>query len=145
MKQRGKVLVIEDKSIWQQKLKEYLEEIGFFVETVSSLEVGLDKIQKELFHFVTIDLQLDDDTADPTSYEGWRVLERIAKLRADQYLSTMVITAFEKDYEELKRVKKLEGTFFMSKKSFDKKSFQDLVLRVVEQTNLKFRDDHREA
>jgi ActR/RegA family two-component response regulator len=140
---RGKVLIIEDDKDWQVNLRKYLEEAGFFTEIVSTLEDGLQKIKNENFHFATIDLQLDEDTNLPSEFEGWKILEEIVKYRAERTMPTMVITGFDRDYVELKKLKNLSATFFMPKKTFDKKKFLETVITAVEYLNVRFYEDKK--
>ena len=142
---RGKVLVIEDDPRWQGLLKEYLENENFYVEVVDNLIEGLEKIKKENFHFITVDLQLDTTTIDPTNYEGWKLLEKIVTYGLKTHMGTLVITGFEKDYERVKKIKKLEGTYLMAKKDFNRKKFVETVINSVEQFDVRFHDDKRSS
>jgi ActR/RegA family two-component response regulator len=144
MMKRGKVLVIEDDPDWQAFLKSCLEGEGFYVEVVSDLKAGEEKIVKDMFHFATIDLQLDESTQDPSAYEGWGILAKIIEYRADRYMPTMVITGFDKDYKEFLEIKKLSGTYFTPKKAFDKKKFLDTVIQAVENLDVRFHDDKKQ-
>ncbi len=143
MKRRRKVLIIEDKKDWQEILKEYLEEAGFYVEIVSNLQDGLDKIKNENFHFATIDLQLDLETINPFEFEGWEILDKIVEYRAEMRLPTMVITGFDYDYVKFSRIKKLYGTYFMPKKEFDRKVFIEKVKFAVESLDIRFFDEEK--
>lgn len=143
MSTRGKVLVIEDNQDWQDILKGYLDEAGFFVEVVATLESGLEKIKNEIYHFATIDLQLDENTLIPSKFEGWKILEKIFKHRTDDRMPTMVITGFDKDYAALRKNKKFHGVFFMAKKNFDGEKFTQTVITAVEKLDVKFFEDRR--
>jgi ActR/RegA family two-component response regulator len=144
MKERGRVIVIEDDQDWQEILREYLEDAGFFVEVASSLETGLKKIKKERFHFATIDLQLEEDTLNPSEFEGWELLEKIINYRKGNKMPTMVITGFDKAYIKHSEIKKLRGTFFMPKKNFDRKKFIEKVVSSIEALDDRFFDDKKE-
>ena len=145
MSQKGKVLVIEDEQDWQDLLTEYLEEAGFHVTLVSGLEAGYKRVKEEMFHFATIDLQLDKNNQNPSEFEGWSILQKIVEYRADSYMPTMVITGFDSAYKEFSKIKHLEGTFFMAKKNFDKEKFLQTVQRAVETFGVRFRDDKKES
>jgi CheY-like chemotaxis protein len=143
MNYKGKVLVIEDNPDWQDILKEYLEEAGFYVEVVAEKQKALKRLREEIFHFATVDLQLDEDTRDPTQYEGWDILEDIVRHRTDKRMPTMVITTYEKDYKKIKKEKKLQGASFMSKKKFDEKKFIESVEHAVSTLDIKFHGDKK--
>lgn len=54
MKNRGKVLVIEDDLKWSNRLQETLEENGFHVVTKKTKAEALEILQQEHFHFATL-------------------------------------------------------------------------------------------
>jgi len=140
---KGKVLIIEDNEVWQNILKEPLESDGFFVEVVNNLDEAVKKVNREKFHFITIDMQLHNDTTTPEQYEGWNILEIIKKLRIQIITPCMVITAFGANYLKHKGAKKVESLFFMDKSKFDEQAFLDKVNEQVQRINLRFKDDHR--
>jgi len=141
---KGKVIIIEDDKKWQRKLSQYLIEAGFYVEVSAELKSGLEKIENEIFHFATVDLQLDNNTQNPSEFEGWDILEEIIRHRTDNRMPTMVITGFPEQYKKFSKTKNLKATFFMSKKEFDKKEFIENVINAVEEINIRSFDDKRE-
>ena len=145
---KGKILIIEDDINWQEDLKEYLEIDGFFVKVVSDLETAIITVNKERFHFITVDMELNPDASNiikPEEYEGWGVLEEIKKLRIQDITPVMVITGHGVDYNLFKKLKKVEALFFMEKGEFDKQKFLEIINAQVKRINLRFKDDHRDS
>ena len=140
---KGKVLVIEDDINWQDNLRRFLEIAGFYVEIESNIEAALKKLQKDRFHFITIDMQLDEKNATVLEFEGWRILEIIKKLHLLRITPVMVITGFEREYQELKKIKKVEDLFFMGKGTFNRQEFINVIELCVNHIDLRFKDDHR--
>ncbi len=143
MIKRGKVLVIEDDFDWQNRMKKYLEEEGFFVEVASSLMEAKEKMG-ENFHFITIDLQLDENTTDSKKFEGWDILQNVVNTSLKFRTPTMVVTGFDKEYLEHKGIKGLSSFHFMSKSKFDKKIFVKKIIDAVDKIDLTFYDDKRD-
>lgn len=143
MKERGKVLVIEDEQEWQNDLREYLAEAGYHVEICDNLETALQKVIKEQFHFITLDMRLSKEM-DPSKFEGWSILEIVKKLRTQDITPVMVITGHETDYERLKNKKEVESLFLMGKGEFNREEFIAIINREVDRRNLKFNNDHRQ-
>ena len=141
MGSRGKILVIEDNEDWKQLLSDYLKEAGYHVETVTTLNQGLQKIKREMFHFVTIDLQLDEKTQKPSEFEGWDILKKIIDYRANSYMPTMVITGFEGVYEKFSKIKKIHADFHMLKKDFNKEIFINNINRSIKHLDVHFFND----
>jgi CheY-like chemotaxis protein len=140
---KGKVLVIENEEPWKTYIREFLEEAGFFVEVVENLDDALQKMKNELFHFITIDMQLDTRTTSSKDFEGWKILEEVKKLWIHDRTPTMIITGFEDKYHELKKQKGVEGIFFMSKLGWDPDEFVKCVETAVARYDLRFKDDYR--
>lgn len=138
---KGNVLVIEDNKGWKARLKKYLEEAGFNVETASTLEDGKRKICESHYHFVTIDMQLDERTINPPEFEGFKILEKIVQSRRDLLTPTMIITGYHQAYEKFRNSKNLRGTFSMPKKNFDRQKFIECVTIAVEGHDVRFYND----
>ena len=140
---KGKVLVIENEKDWQTDLKTILEKAGYFVVVAETLPAAIQIVQKELFHFITIDMRLDDNNTEPADYEGWDVLAILKQLRTQDTTPAMVITGYPEDYQDHWRKKRLRSVFFMSKGAFDRKEFIKIVEIAVQSHDLRFKDDHR--
>lgn len=147
-KEKGKVLVIEDLPKWQGILSKALIKANFYVDIVDNLEAALRKIEKERFHFITIDMNLSDEATKPfiaSEMEGWDILEIVNKLRVHETTPTMVITAFEDEYQMEKRLKGIEAMFFMSKLDYDPQKMISKIEEMVKTFDLRFYNDHRDS
>ena len=155
MKGRGKVLVVEDYERWVRRLRTPLEEKGFHVEVVKTLEEAIELLeQRPNFHFATIDLQLDERTLTEEDFEGWKVLAELLKIGANRTMSIMVITGFPGEKLEryihgkmtsnrLKAQMDYKVPFFMEKSKFDREKFLEMIIREVDKHDQRFVDDHR--
>jgi len=140
---KGKVLVIEDDKNWQKDLRLFLERAGFHVEVADNLEDALRKVEKELFHFITIDMQLDERNNKAAQFEGWNILDTIKRLRVHARTPTMIITGFTDKYLALKKEKQSEGIFHMPKRGLDPDIFIRTVEDAVKRFDLRFINDYR--
>jgi DNA-binding response OmpR family regulator len=142
---KGKILVIEDDPNWQEDLKYYFESDGFYVDIVADLETAIIKIKNEMFHFITIDMRLDDKKdMNPDQFEGWELLQIVKKLRVQNNTPVMVITGYEIQYEKLKNEKDTNSLFFMGKgKGFDLEELLDVINTQVKRIDLRFKNDYR--
>lgn len=146
MQKRGKVLVVEDNPKWSNRLKEVLEENGFRVSVTKTKADALKILEKENFHFATVDLQLDEGTLDDRQFEGWEVMKKVFEVGADRMMPIMVLTGFPGDEDNDNRLKALrehKANFFMEKSKWDKKEFIDTVTKAVEYRNVHFKDDYK--
>jgi ActR/RegA family two-component response regulator len=146
-KMRGKVLVVEDNLTWSKRLKETLEESGFYVIVKKTKVEALEILEKEYFHFATIDLQLDENTLDDKKFEGWEVMKKIVNKGLTDKMPIMVLTGFPGDEENVNKIKALRkeynADFFVEKAKWDKKEFIDTVIRAVELMDIQFKDDYK--
>ena len=140
---KGNILVIEDNLDWQDEFREYLESDGFHVEIVSDLETALIKVREQRFHFITIDMQLDEKNMDADKFEGWDILEIINRLRIQDITPAMIITGFGTHYQMLKKTKKVESLHFMEKGEFKKEKFLEIINKEVKRIDLRFKNDYR--
>ncbi len=146
MEKRGKVLVVEDNAKWSDRLKEILEENGFQVTVKKTKTEALETLEKEYFHFATVDLQLDESTLDEKKFEGWEIMKKILDLGAYKNMPIMVLTGFPGDEEndnQMKALLQYKATYFMEKAKWDKKEFIDTVIRAVEYGDIRFKDDYK--
>jgi DNA-binding response OmpR family regulator len=144
MKTKGTILVIEDNLLWQKELRKVLEKEGYFVDIESRFENAIIKVKEKLYHFITIDMQLNKKTLDPYLFEGWDLLKIIKKLKIENNTPVLVLTAFEKDYGEQIKLNKLESIFFMGKGEFDPQKLINIINKSIEKIELRFKDDHIE-
>ena len=141
MDQIKKILVIEDAKDWRDQIREYLEESNYKVDVADDLESALEKMRHNIYHLITVDMQLDENTTTANEYEGWNILDEVIKQGKGKSIPTLVITGFDKDYKELKDIKKRYGTYFLPKREFDKATFIKYVKMATEYTELKFKTD----
>jgi len=141
---KGKILVIEDLEEWQVDLRQSLEQAGFYVEVVDDLESALSKIKKELFHFITIDMNLKRHNRIPEAFDGWDILKVVKQLQLNERTPTMIITAYPEDFLRLHIGQDVEELFLMDKGTFDRDEFIKIVEREINRKNLRFKDDHRD-
>ncbi|MBN1155642.1 response regulator [candidate division KSB1 bacterium] len=141
MKQIMSVLVIEDHEDWREQLKEYLEEEGFHVQVADDLETGLEKLHHHVYSLITVDLQLDESTKVANNYEGWTILEEVIKQGKGRSIPTIVITGFDKDYKELKDIKKKYGTYHIFKKEFNRDEFIEKVKMATGYSELNYESE----
>ena len=136
MKHRGKVLIIEDNPLWAKRLRRYLEKSDFSVTVASNKNKAIEFLKKQNFHFITVDLQLDEATQNTDDFEGWEVL----KIAKDSFTPKMVLTGFpdQNQKNQSKALTKIFGvTFVMTKQDFDKTDFLKTVIGTVEKMNLR--------
>lgn len=141
---KGRILIIEDEKIWQMNLRLCFEEAGYYVTIVNNLAEALDILKNQLFHLMTIDMNLDlQKSFDGELLEGWDVLKIIKKHQIDRITPTIVITGYPEHYLEISKQKKLSGMFFISKDQFSKDELLRIANREIERNDLRFYDDKR--
>lgn len=140
---KGKVLVIEDNINWQNRLQHYLEKDDFYVTIINNLEQASKVIVNERFHFITLDLQLNESTLVGNELEGFNLLKLIKKVRIENITPIMVITGYGGEYKRVTQKNAIPDAYFMEKGNFDRQSFLDIINREVIRINLRFKDDHR--
>ncbi|MBN1482571.1 response regulator [candidate division KSB1 bacterium] len=135
-------LVVEDDEKWLERVKNLLEENGFYVVTAENLTNALKILDtSQDFHFAHIDLQLDKNTLVEDTFEGWKILETILDKGMKKIAPVYILTGYmdESDVQDrMKVIKEHEATFFMSKKNWDANLYIDNVVKAVNQLGTQF-------
>ncbi len=122
-----RVLVVDDESTWQRRLRRILKEINCKVETAGSYEEAEDLLDESAFDLVTVDLNLDKSTHYA---DGLELVLRIRETFG-QKIPIIVITGTGK-LEEQRRAFKEFGVYdFIQKAKLDLEEFQDVVTEAI--------------
>jgi len=89
---RKKMLVVEDRENWREILRGILEGEGYDVDVAENYPEALDKLERERFDLVTVDITLPDES-DPTGM-GKILLDRISSSGLEA--RTIVVTGWER-------------------------------------------------
>lgn len=79
MKDKKRVLLVEDSNVLMRTYAKVLASVGYEVEAVSNLKDAINNIEDNTYHVALIDIQLDED--DENNRDGLRVIERIHSLQ----------------------------------------------------------------
>src|SRR4030042_5576630 len=82
---KKKVLLVEDEAVLRESVRDWLTEDGYDVECVETGEEALEKIKKEKFGVIVLDLRLP-------GIDGLQVFEKAKQLEADT--KGILITSF---------------------------------------------------
>ncbi len=126
----GRILIVDDEKAMQLALKGLLMREGYQVETASSGEEALEKIETGSFHLVVSDLSMNGIT-------GMQVLERARAV--DPELAFIMITAYGSEKVAVQAMKL--GAADYLPKPFDNDELRVVVRNVMETSLL--RRDHR--
>lgn len=94
---KRKILLVEDETVLREALRDWLTEDGYDVECVDSGEKALDKIKKEQFGAIVLDLRLP-------GIDGLQVFEQAKELKSEA--KGIIITAYPSK-ETLDKAKRL--------------------------------------
>ena len=115
------------------------------VKVANTLEEAHRILGGEKFHFATIDLQLDKHTLRDEEYEGWNVLQKIIDVGLKRMMRILVISGYPgKEGKNIRRALSEYGVKFIYKPEFDEDEFIDMVIKSVDRTDVRFKDDYRD-
>ena len=126
----GRILIVDDEKAMQLALRSLLAKEGWEVETASSGEEAIRRIDDGRFHLVVTDLSMKGVT-------GMAVLDHAKRVDADT--AVIMITAYGSEKIAVEAMKK--GAADYLPKPFDNDEIRLLVRRVMETAML--RRDHR--
>lgn len=79
------ILIVDDEPIVRESIRDWLKDDGYLVETAESGEEALEKIEKQDFSMVVLDVRLPGKT-------GITVLKELKALRPN--IKSIIITAY---------------------------------------------------
>jgi len=125
-----RILVVDDELIVRDSLRDWLTEDGFQVDTAESGPDALEKMTKQAYHLVLLDIKMPE-------MDGVEVLKRSKELRPE--LPVVMMTAYATVETAVEAMKIGALDYFM--KPFDPETLVPLVIKLYE--NLE-RADERE-
>ena len=111
-----KILLVEDEPSVRKGVKEWLTDDGYSIESVETGEQALERVKKEPYGVIVLDLRLPD-------IDGLQVFEQAKKLRPE--IKGIVITAFPS--KETKEKGESLGIFDYLSKPFKVTDLEKLV------------------
>jgi len=131
MKQKAKILVIDDEEIMREVLRELLRTEGYDVEFAAEGKTGLQMALNRIYDVVITDVMLPE-------INGIDILREIKKHHAK--MPVIVITAYGSIKSAIEAMK--EGAFEYVTKPFDNEELLLLIKKALEQTRLIEQVDH---
>ncbi len=116
-----RVLVVDDELVVRDSLKEWLEEEGFQVDMAESGTETLDKVTKEIYHLLLLDIKMP-------GMDGVEVLKRCKELRPE--LPVVMMTAYATVETAVEAMKMGALDYLM--KPFDPDTLVPLILRLYQ-------------
>ena len=123
-----KVLILEDEASLREILSIVLEEFGYEVEEASTLQEGLEKVERECFDLALVDLRLPDGS-------GMELVRKLKRERRET--EVIIITAFAST-ETVKEAIEL-GVYDYVEKPFKLDELRLLIRNVTDKIELKKR------
>ena len=125
-RRRFRILVVDDELVVRDSLKEWLEDEGFRVDMAASGQEALEKLSKEVFHLMLLDIKMP-------GMDGVEVLRRSREMRPER--PVVMMTAYGTVETAVEAMKIGAMDYFM--KPFDPDSLVPLVVQLyqkIEQT-----------
>ncbi|MBW1997682.1 MAG: FAD-dependent oxidoreductase [Deltaproteobacteria bacterium] len=116
-----RILIVDDELIVRDSLKEWLEDEGFRVDTAESGAEALEKLAKEAFHLMLLDIKMP-------GMDGVEVLKRSRDISPD--LPVVMMTAYATVETAVEAMK--IGALDYLMKPFDPDSLVPLVIRLYQ-------------
>jgi len=119
---KRKILLVEDETVVREALRDWLLEDGYVVECVDSGEEALNRIKKEEFGVIVLDLRLP-------GIDGLQVFEQAKELKSET--KGIIITAYPSK-ETLEKAKRL-GLLDYLVKPFNLEDLEKIIEGALEE------------
>jgi len=131
MKQKEKILIVDDEKVIRESLCYWFENEGFLVDTAENFDAGLEKHQKNKFDLVLVDLKLPGKS-------GLELLKEIKEIDKDTIV--IMITAFASVSTAIAALK--EGAYDYVTKPVDPDELTHLIENAIAQHKLQIENRH---
>ena len=119
-----RILVIDDDIGIRESLFLVLNDAGYRVDTVESGEQGIEKVKRNKYDLIFLDIKM-------AGMDGIQTLREIRKM--GKKIPVYIITAFQKEYfRQLERAMQDGVDFEVIEKPFDRKRLLSLVEDILE-------------
>jgi len=119
-----RILVIDDDIGIRESLFLVLNDAGYQVDTVESGEQGIEKVKRNKYDLIFLDIKM-------AGMDGIQTLREIRKM--GKKIPVYIITAFQKEYfRQLERAMQDGVDFEVIEKPFDRKRLLSLVEDILE-------------
>lgn len=102
----GNILIIDDSPTLRKLLRFYLKKKGYTVHEAHNGRVGLEAIEKEVFDFIILDM-------DMPVMNGAQVLEKLKQW--DDFKIPILILSADKGQQTIETGKELGASYYMTK------------------------------
>jgi len=123
---KRKILLVEDEAVLREALQDWLVADGYEVETTESGEDALDKIKKEEFGVIVLDLRLP-------GIDGLRVFEEVKDVKPE--IKGVIITAYPSS-ETLDKAKEI-GLLDYLPKPFNIEDLEKIISGALDEVDEK--------
>ena len=124
-KERTRILIVDDEEIVRESLSAWLEQDGYTVQTAPDGETGLDRIRKERWSILLVDLKMP-------GIDGLQVLEEARKIQPEA--AAVIMTAYATVDTAVAAMK--IGAYDYLVKPFDPEELSLMIQKIVTQQAL---------
>jgi DNA-binding NtrC family response regulator len=124
-KERTRILIVDDEEIVRESLSAWLEQDGYTVQTAPDGETGLDRIRKERWSILLVDLKMP-------GIDGLQVLEEARKVQPEA--AAVIMTAYATVDTAVAAMK--IGAYDYLVKPFDPEELSLMIQKIVTQQAL---------
>src|SRR5579883_1949928 len=128
MSKQGRILIVDNLSVWCDELVETLRRGGYYADSVSTIADALDRLQASFYHVLVADIRMKD--TDQSNIDGLALLAELEKSGLSEATKVIMLSAFG-------TLKQMRDAFtnhrvadFLSKDDFSQEAF----LKSIEQS-----------
>src|SRR5579875_972375 len=92
MSKQGRILIVDNLSVWCDELVETLWRVGYYADSVSTIADALDRLQASFYHVLVADIHMKD--SDQSNIDGLALLAELEKSGLSEATKVIMLCGF---------------------------------------------------
>jgi CheY-like chemotaxis protein len=128
MSKQGRILIVDDLSVWREELVETLQRGGYYADSAATVAQALQYLQESFYHILVADMRMKD--TDQSNIDGLELLAELEQSGLSEATRVIMLSAFG----NLRHMRKAFTTHrvadFLSKDDFSQEAFLQTIAQV---------------
>ncbi len=128
MGKQGRILIVDNLSVWCEELVEILQGHGYYADSVSTIADALKHLSESFYHVLVADIRMQD--TDQSNIDGLTLLAELEKSGLSEATKVIMLSAYGTLEQMSEAFANHRVANFLSKNQFSQKTFLQSIEQV---------------